>query len=148
MHDSQQIAATIKELAKSKKITVGKMLADCGMSKNALSSMQSGGYLPRIESIVRIADYLGCSVDYLLGREAAAAPVQQTTERGAFVRPNTERSEIARQGEERLERLVHCWDELNPTGQGKVLDYANDLRNNDKYKKLYMPGGADELMVG
>ena len=44
------------------------MLSDCDISKNTLSSMQSGGYLPRVENIVRMADYLGCSVDFLLGR--------------------------------------------------------------------------------
>lgn len=147
MYDSQQIANRIKEQAKEKGVSLKVMLTDCELGINTISQMAKGKDMLS-KNLARIADYLGCSVDYLLGREAAAAPVQQTTERGAFVRPNTERSEIARQGEERLERLVHCWDELNPTGQGKVLDYANDLRNNDKYKKLYMPGGADELMVG
>ena len=63
MHNSQEVATTIKSLAKSKKIAIGKMLSDCDISKNTLSSMQSGGYLPRVENIVRMADYLGCSVD-------------------------------------------------------------------------------------
>lgn len=69
MHDSQNVAITIKQLAKAKGISVGKLLSDCGLSKNTLASMQSGGYLPRAETIGRIADYLDCSVDYLLGRE-------------------------------------------------------------------------------
>ncbi|MDE6707995.1 MAG: hypothetical protein K2K06_08175 [Oscillospiraceae bacterium] len=30
--------------------------------------MQSGGFFPRLEAITKIADYLNCSVDYLLGR--------------------------------------------------------------------------------
>lgn len=68
MHNSQQVAATIKSFAKSKNIAIGKMLSECEVSKNTLSSMQSGGYLPRAENLVKIADYLDCSVDYLLGR--------------------------------------------------------------------------------
>lgn len=68
MNNSQEIAISIKLLAKSKKIAIGKMLADCKLSINTLSSMQSGGYYPRLEAIARIADYLDCSVDYLLGR--------------------------------------------------------------------------------
>ena len=68
MQNSQEVANRIKSYAKSKKIILGKMLSDCGLSKNALSSMQSGGYLPRLENILKLADYLGCSVDYLLGR--------------------------------------------------------------------------------
>ena len=68
MHNSQELANIIKKTAKSKNIAVGKMLADCGLSINTLSSMQSGGYYPRLEAIAKIADYLDCSVDYLLGR--------------------------------------------------------------------------------
>lgn len=68
MHNSQEVAITIKTLAKAKGIAVGKMLSDCDISKNTLSSMQSGGYLPRLESIAKLADYLDCSIDYLVGR--------------------------------------------------------------------------------
>ncbi len=68
MHNSQDVAITIKQLAKAKGILIGKLLSDCDLSKNTLASMQSGGYLPRTETIARIADYLDCSVDYLLGR--------------------------------------------------------------------------------
>lgn len=68
MKNSQEVAKTIKMLAKQKKIPVGKMLSDCELSINTLSSMQSGGFYPRMEAIVKIADYLNCSVDYLLGR--------------------------------------------------------------------------------
>lgn len=68
MHNSQEIANTIKSYAKSKKNAIGTMLIDCSLSKNTLSSMQSGGHLPRAETLIKIADYLDCSVDYLLGR--------------------------------------------------------------------------------
>ena len=68
MNNSQEVAKTIKSFAKSKNITIGRMLSDCELSINTLSSMQSGGYYPRLEAISKIADYLDCSVDYLLGR--------------------------------------------------------------------------------
>lgn len=68
MQDSQEVAKLIKSYAKSKNIQTGTLLSDCELSKNTLSSMQSGGYYPRIEAICKIADYLDCSVDYLLGR--------------------------------------------------------------------------------
>ena len=44
------------------------LLNKCGLNKNALSSMQCGGSIPRADNLAKIADYLGCSVDYLLGR--------------------------------------------------------------------------------
>ena len=67
MNNSQELANVIKKRAKSLKISIGTLLSNCELSKNTLSSMQSGGYYPRIEALCKIADYLDCSVDYLLG---------------------------------------------------------------------------------
>lgn len=67
-YESTFVAERIKSLLKFKKISASKMLNDCGMNKNALYTMQSSGYLPRLEAVAQIADYLDCSVDYLLGR--------------------------------------------------------------------------------
>ena len=67
-YSSTLVANRIKLLLKKKKISASKMLLDCDMNKNALYTMQSAGYLPRLEAVARIADYLDCSVDYLLGR--------------------------------------------------------------------------------
>ncbi len=66
--DSTEIAKRIKETAKIQKLNTGEVLSECGLGKNALSNMQSGGFFPRLENIVKIADHLNCSVDYLLGR--------------------------------------------------------------------------------
>lgn len=68
MNNSQELATLIKKLAKSKNIPIRKMLTDCNLSINTLSSMKSGGYYPRLDTAAKIADYLNCSVDYLLGR--------------------------------------------------------------------------------
>lgn len=68
MNNSQELAILIKSIAKSKNITIKEMLTNCKLSINTLSSMQSGGYFPRVEALAKIADYLDCSVDYLLGR--------------------------------------------------------------------------------
>lgn len=58
----------IKGLLDQKNISASRMLTELELNKNALSTMKSAGYLPRLESLARIADYLDCSVDYLLGR--------------------------------------------------------------------------------
>nr|DAR24077.1 MAG TPA: repressor protein [Caudoviricetes sp.] len=74
MYNSQEVANVIKALAKERNITIGKMLAELGLSINTMSSMQSGGFYPRVESLAKIADYLGVSVDYLLGRDLSPVP--------------------------------------------------------------------------
>lgn len=66
MRNSQELAIFIKKLAKEKKIPIKKMLDDCSLSINTLSSMQAGGFYPRLENIIKIADYLGVTIDYLL----------------------------------------------------------------------------------
>lgn len=68
MNNPQDTAALIKNMAKSRGVSVSKMLTDCGLNKNAVYTIQSSGYFPRVEALVKIADYLDCSVDYLLGR--------------------------------------------------------------------------------
>ncbi len=68
MHNSQEVANAIKFMAKNKKIAIGELLSGCSLSKNTLSSMLSGGSMPKSENLAKIADYLDCSVDYLLGR--------------------------------------------------------------------------------
>ena len=68
MQNSQQTAERIKLLAKTNKIPISKLTLDCGLNKNALYTMQSKEFYPRVETIEKIADYLNCSIDYLLGR--------------------------------------------------------------------------------
>ena len=68
-YSSSDVANRIKTIAKEKNISILTMLADCGLSKNTLSSMQSGGSWPRLDTILKIADYLDISMDELLGRK-------------------------------------------------------------------------------
>lgn len=73
MEDTQLIADRIKAQAKNQSQTIKNVLENCQLNKNFVNSIASGkdvGY----QSIVAIADYLGCSVDYLLGRDNKNAP--------------------------------------------------------------------------
>lgn len=68
VYSSKDIANRIKDRSKEQNVVIKQMLLECGLSKNALSSMLSGGSLPKSDNIAKIADYLNCSVDFLLGR--------------------------------------------------------------------------------
>lgn len=68
MNTSQEVVIVIKSKLKEKGSSAAEMLTSCDISKNALQSMQAG-YFPRIDNLCKICDYLGCSVDYVLGRE-------------------------------------------------------------------------------
>lgn len=68
LYISANTAERIKLLAKAKGIAVKDMLEECELNKNALSTMLSRGSWLQANNLAKIADYLECSVDYLLGR--------------------------------------------------------------------------------
>lgn len=67
MYVTQEIADRIKLRLKERHIRVRDMLTDLNMGINALSEFAKGKQMSCI-TLARIADYLDCSVDYLLGR--------------------------------------------------------------------------------
>ena len=69
MYNSQELYNVIKIKLKEQNKTAAGLIANCELSKNALQSMKDG-YLPRLENICKIADYLNVSIDFLLGRNA------------------------------------------------------------------------------
>lgn len=66
MYISADIPDRIKTLAKERKIAVRTMLVDLNMGPNTMSNFKTS--MPKCDTLARIADYLDCSVDYLLGR--------------------------------------------------------------------------------
>ena len=67
MYNSQDIAKRIKSRAKQQGKALGEMLSDCELGINTISKMAKGNDI-LTQNFAKIADYLGCSVDYLLGR--------------------------------------------------------------------------------
>lgn len=131
MKNPQEIATVIKELTKAKKITIGKMLSDCELGVNTLSSMQSGGYFPRLEAINKIADYLGVSVDYLLGRtENPNISVVQTVNGNnnhsvATGIQTTKNDEV--QADEMSQEMLKQFNRLSVVDRSRVILYIDDL---------------------
>lgn len=72
MYISQEVAERIKSTLKSRNKSTKSMLADLNMGINTISELSKGKQLSYL-SFAKIADYLDCSVDYLLGRAASAA---------------------------------------------------------------------------
>ena len=66
MFTSSKIAERIKETAKEKNITAKEMLEIAGVGFNTITHMKTS--YPRTDTLIKIADVLGCSTDYLLGR--------------------------------------------------------------------------------
>lgn len=63
-----QIVNTIKLICKQKNISITQMLNDCNITKSFIYDLEKRNTSPSCDKLLKISDYLGCSVDYLLGR--------------------------------------------------------------------------------
>ncbi|MBE6723342.1 MAG: helix-turn-helix transcriptional regulator [Ruminococcaceae bacterium] len=67
LYNPTSIADRIKEISKIRKIQIKRMLSDIEIGSNTMSHLRHGRMIAS-DSLAKIADYLDCSVDYLLGR--------------------------------------------------------------------------------
>ena len=74
-YDSTALAENIKIQAKVRNVQLKDMYTDLGMSKGVLSNLRTGRMMAA-DSLARIADYLDCSMDYLMGRTGDPAAQQ------------------------------------------------------------------------
>lgn len=58
----------IKQLREEKGISQAKLAQDIGVTYGAVGNWESGTREPKFETVIKIADYFGVSVDYLVGR--------------------------------------------------------------------------------
>ena len=67
MYSAQTTKNRIKAICKSKKISMDEMLQACDLGVNAIRQINDTKGMASF-SLAKIADYLNCSIDYLVGR--------------------------------------------------------------------------------
>ena len=67
MYTASKLVENIKAQAKAQKLLTGEILKNCDLNPNTLCQITDKKGLSSF-SLAKIADELGCSVDYLLGR--------------------------------------------------------------------------------
>lgn len=65
-YNSKDVADRLRGVAKLRGVSMKEVLEDCGINYNAMTHMRKS--MPNGTSLGKLADRLGCSVDYLLGR--------------------------------------------------------------------------------
>ena len=65
------LAERLQRLRESKRPLQSRRITSelCGLPKNALQKYERGEVAPGVSALIKIADYYGVSVDFLLGRE-------------------------------------------------------------------------------
>lgn len=59
----------LKDLRKERKKTQQEVASDLGINRSTFNGYEQGISEPDLKTVIRIADYFGCSVDYLLGHQ-------------------------------------------------------------------------------
>lgn len=62
------LANRIKVLCLEKKLPIKTLLRKCGMNRNTIYDLERKNVFPSADKICRMADYLECSMDFLMGR--------------------------------------------------------------------------------
>lgn len=102
---------TLLALCNEKDVGPTNLVNMLGISTGNLSKWKAGG-IPRGDTLLKIADFFGCSVDHLLGRPVSTSKQSH-----------------------RLGELSNSMEQLNEEGQDKVVDYAADLVASGRYIK-------------
>lgn len=135
MYEISQVVQRIKLLARAKGVKTTEMLESCELSKNTLSSMSGRGSWIQANSLGKIADYLECSVDYLLGRTNSPNQIEThigENNSGNFVNGNNgDNSPLTIGGtalDEMSVSLLKNFNALETTEKARILVMIDDLR--------------------
>lgn len=142
MYNMHKTKDRIKDLCKSKNIKMETLLTDCGLGINAIRQINEkkgmGSY-----SLARIADYLSCSVDYLLGRTDEPSTISNViggnVTGGAVVQGYHNSNVTVNSSERKLTdeeiELLRLFNSLDVKRRIKLLDYGFALEDESVSKK-------------
>lgn len=91
-----------------KGISAYKVAKETGISQGQMNEYKNGKRMPTTENLIKIADYLKCSIDFLLGRTGA---------------------------DEREIQLISDFRKLNDEGKTAVQNYMEFTATNPQYQK-------------
>ena len=103
---------TLRDNLKLKDSTIASSL---NITPSTFSDWKKGKSQPNVDKLVKIARYLGTTVEYLVTGETSDIP--------SVVLSSDE------------EKLLEDYRALNRTGKEKAAEYISDLKDNDKYIK-------------
>ena len=99
-----------------KGVTAYKVAKETGISQGQMNEYKNGKITPTTENLIKIADYLECSIDYLLGRKEA---------------DTKEKEELT----EREQTLLEVFRQLNEIGQECSIYETKRIREDIRYQK-------------
>ena len=118
------IIETIRRLMQQNNVNTSELSRSIGVSYSTLASQLKGQVDENnisVSTIIKIADFFGVSVEYILGIKKVTSPQKQ--------------------------RLIRNYDGLNTDGQTKLVDYSDDLINSGNYRGDSKKSAAPDDLV-
>lgn len=106
----------LKELREKRHITQVRLSIAAEVSQETISAYESCKALPSAETLIRIADFLNTSTDYLLGRTNNDAPLCDI---------------VNEKADEQLEELLNNYVRLNKLQRQDLIWYSGVVENKD-----------------
>ena len=131
MYNSQKVADRIKELAKSRSIPLKQLLEAVGLGFNTMSNMKSS--MPKADNLAKIADYLNCSTDYLLGRTDKPDMTITVNQTGEIIEasPINAINNAGQPLSEMTAELVKMFEAMDFSNKMKVMNFVIDLKGKE-----------------
>ena len=99
----------ILNLGKENDMTANKITVTCGLQSNSFTHWKNRGQKPSLDALIKIADYFGVSLDYLVGRDNALPDV------------------IKRPTPQIPTDIIEMWQKLTPSQQSEVRGFIKGV---------------------
>lgn len=105
-----------------------KILPKIGLSKNTLDSANKS--MPKADTLAKIADYFGCSVDYLLGRTDKPDMTINVNQTGRTIvsSPINAFNNAEKPSNEMTAELVKIFEAMSFSDKIKIMNFVLELK--------------------
>lgn len=104
----------LRKLREKRNITQLRLASEIGISQESVSHFESNGSNLKLEYLVKIADFLNTSVDYILGRTTKDEPIQEI---------------LSKITDKNLDELLNNYAQLNNLQRQDLIWYSDALKN-------------------
>lgn len=115
--------------------TPAKVRKDLGISQSTMASWKSRGLTPKYETLQKLADYFGISVDALLLGDTSEERQQATGKVVFDTSKIVDALNVTLEREKRKDRYIKAFDLLNDDGQQKAVEAVEIIAGNPDYQK-------------
>lgn len=125
----------LRELRNSRKLSQQELADLLGISKSSVNMYERGEREPGIDTLEAIADYFNVDMDYLTGKTSKIKIFDEKYDTEKLSKESEVYKAIDECFGKQAAELVHLFNNFNEEGQEKLLDFAKDMSQLERYKK-------------